>query len=124
MFSTLTHLKCADACDARKLPPSVRFGAAGPWTYRSFQTWGKAEFSTFRANSAAQVISRFANCLSQSGVELPHLAIKQNIAECSGALVQIERRPDLHIVAQVMVARGFEFIPDRYDFEAVYRHSR
>ncbi len=36
--------------------------------------------STVHANSAAQGISRFTTCVLQSGIEMPHAAIKRNIA--------------------------------------------
>jgi pilus assembly protein CpaF len=49
--------------------------------------------STVHANSAAQGISRFTTCVLQSGIEIPYLAIKANIADSLNVIVQIERRP-------------------------------
>jgi pilus assembly protein CpaF len=49
--------------------------------------------STVHANSAAQGISRFTTCVLQSGIEIPYLAVKTNIADSLNVIVQIERRP-------------------------------
>src|SRR5580700_6930281 len=51
--------------------------------------------STLHANSVLQGISRFASCVLQSGVEIPYLAIKTNIADSLNVIVQIERRPGI-----------------------------
>jgi len=78
--------------------------------------------STVHANSAAQGISRFTTCVSQSGIEIPYIAIKTNIAESLDVIVHIERRPGQRIVAEVLVLRGFA--PDlyKYNFDFVYQY--
>jgi pilus assembly protein CpaF len=64
--------------------------------------------STVHANSAAQGISRFATCVLQSGVEMPYLAIKSNIAESLNIIVQVERRPGARFVSEVLSMRGYD----------------
>ncbi len=76
--------------------------------------------STVHANSAAQGISRFTTCVLQSGVEMPYLAIKSNIAESLNVIVQIERRPGMRFVSEVLEIRGYYPEADRYDLHHVY----
>jgi len=79
--------------------------------------------STVHANSAAQGISRFTTCVLQSGVEMPYLAIKTNIADSLNIIVQIERRPGARFVSEVLEVRGYEPEADRYDLYQVYGQS-
>jgi pilus assembly protein CpaF len=76
--------------------------------------------STVHANSAAQGISRFTTCVLQSGVEMPYRAIKTNIAESLDVVVQIERRPGLRFISEVLVVQGFDVENDTYHFDSVY----
>lgn len=75
--------------------------------------------STVHANSAVQGISRFTTCVLQSGVEMPYLAIKSNIAELLNVIVQIERRPGKRFVSEVLEIRGYDLSTDQYDFRRV-----
>lgn len=76
--------------------------------------------STVHANSAAQAISRFASCVLQSAVEIPYVAIKTNIADSLNVIVQIERRPGIRFVSEVLEIRGFDIESETYQFESVY----
>jgi pilus assembly protein CpaF len=70
--------------------------------------------STVHANSAAQGISRFTTCVLQSGIEMPYRAIKTNIAESLNIIIQIERKPGMRFVSEVVEIRGYEPEADRY----------
>jgi len=74
------------------------------------------------ANSAAQGISRFTTCVLQSGVEMPYRAIKTNIADSLDVIVQIERRPGMRFVSEVLEIRGYEPDADQYDLRQIYCH--
>jgi len=76
--------------------------------------------STVHANSAAQGISRFTTCVLQSGVEMPYLAIKTNIADSLNIVIQIERRPSLRSVSEVLEIKRFDQDTDRFDCDARY----
>jgi pilus assembly protein CpaF len=76
--------------------------------------------STVHANSAAQGISRFTTCVLQSGVEIPYLAIKSNIADSLNIIVQIERRPGTRFVSEVLEIFGYDQETDCYDLHPVY----
>jgi len=78
--------------------------------------------STVHANSAAQGISRFTTCVLQSGIEIPYIAVKKNIAESLDVIVHIERRPGQRRVAEVLALRGFDPDLGKYNFDSVYHH--
>lgn len=77
--------------------------------------------STVHANSAAQGISRFTTCVLQIGVKMPYIAIKANIAESLDVVVQMDRRPGVRSVVEVLVLHGFNPQTDKYNLEVVYR---
>jgi pilus assembly protein CpaF len=79
--------------------------------------------STVHANSAAQGISRFTTCVLQSGVEMPYRAIKTNIADSLNIIVQIERRPGMRFVSQVLEINGYDPDTDHYDFRVIYERE-
>jgi len=53
----------------------------------------------------------------------PYRAIKTNIADSLDVLIQMERRPGMRIVSEVLALRSFDLESDKYDFELVYRRS-
>jgi pilus assembly protein CpaF len=79
--------------------------------------------STVHANSAAQGISRFTTCVLQSGIEMPYRAIKTNIADSLNVIVQIERRPGIRFVSQVLEINGYDPNRDHYDFSVIYQRE-
>ena len=79
--------------------------------------------STVHANSAAQGISRFTTCVLQSGIEMPYRAIKTNIADSLNVIVQIERRPGMRFVSQVLEINGYDPDTDHYDFRVIYERE-
>jgi len=79
--------------------------------------------STVHANSAPQGISRFTTCVLQSGVEMPYRAIKTNIADSLNIIVQIERRPGMRYVSEVLEIQAYDPVTDRYDLHPIYLHQ-
>ncbi len=71
--------------------------------------------STVHASSAQQAISRFTSCVLQSGVELPYRAIKTNIGDSLNVIIQLERRPGIRFVSEVLEIKGYDAESDRYD---------
>ena len=84
-------------------------------------TGHRGTISTVHANSAAQGISRFTTCVLQSGVEIPYVAIKTNIAESLNIIVQIDRRPGCRFVSEVLEIQDFKPEYDRYELRNLYR---
>jgi len=76
--------------------------------------------STVHANSPAQALNRFTSCVLQSGVELPYLAIKNNIADSLNILVHLERRPGRRFISEVAEISGYKPELDRYDLNVLF----
>ncbi len=79
--------------------------------------------STVHANSAAQGISRFTTCVLQSGIAIPYRAIKTNIADSLNVIVQIERRPGMRFVSEVLEINGYDPDTDHFDFRVIYKRE-
>lgn len=80
---------------------------------QALNTGHSGSLCTLHANSARQVIARFADCVLQSGVDLPHRAIIANIANCVQTLVHIERIAGRRKVSDVLEVRGFDSIENQ-----------
>jgi pilus assembly protein CpaF len=80
--------------------------------------------STIHANSARQGLARFTSCVLQSGVDLPYLAIKTNIADSLNVVVHIERRPGRRYVSEILEINGYEPDADLFDYGAVFLSNR
>jgi pilus assembly protein CpaF len=76
--------------------------------------------STIHASSARQGLSRFTSCVLQSGVELPHRAIKTNIGDSLNVVIQMERRPGQRYVSEVLEIHSYDPDADVFDLCSVY----
>jgi len=76
--------------------------------------------STIHANSAALTLTRFTTCVLMSGVELPHRAVRSNIAEALHLLVHLSRQQGKRCVTEVLRVKGYDPAEDRYDLEKLY----
>jgi pilus assembly protein CpaF len=76
--------------------------------------------STVHAASAHQGLSRFTNCVLQSGIDLPYHAIKSNIADSLDIVVQLTRRPGERFISEVVAIKGYNPDEDRYDLSPLY----
>ncbi|MFZ1971639.1 MAG: ATPase, T2SS/T4P/T4SS family [Candidatus Acidiferrales bacterium] len=94
-------------------------GGEGFDLFQLLNTGHSETLSTVHANSAARGISRFTTCVLQSGVEMPYLAIKSNIAESRNVVVEIERRPGRMLVSEVLEIRGYDPSTDLCDFQSI-----
>jgi pilus assembly protein CpaF len=77
--------------------------------------------STVHASSAQQSLARFTSCVLQSGVELPYLAIKTNIADSINVVIHLERRPGRRFVSEVLEINGYNPDADFFDCSAVFQ---
>lgn len=88
---------------------------------QALNTGHSGSLSTIYANSATQALSRLANCVLQSGIELPYRAIKANIADSIHTLVHIDRRHAKRFVSEILELSSYSPAEDRYALTAVYQ---
>ncbi len=91
---------------------------------QALNTGHSGSLSTIHANSAAQALSRFANCVLQSGIELPYKAIKANIADSIHLLVHIERRHARRYVNEILSIKSFSPTDDTYQLETLFNRNQ
>lgn len=90
---------------------------------QALNTGHAGSLSTIHANSAEAALSRFTNCVLQSGIELPYAAIRANIAEVFNLIIHIERRQGQRFVAEVLYVKRYLPGDDRYDLMRVFRRE-
>ena len=69
---------------------------------QALNTGHSGTLSTIHANSAQQAVSRFTSCVLQSGVELPYVAVRRNIADALHFLLHIQRRHGQRYVSELL----------------------
>ena len=77
--------------------------------------------STVHASSATQAIARLTSCVLQSGIELPYRAVKSNIGDSLNIIVQLERRPGLRFISEVLEINRYDPAADLFEFKAVFQ---
>jgi pilus assembly protein CpaF len=87
-------------------------------------TGHSGSISTIHASSAKQALARFASCVLQSGVQLPHGAIKANIGDSLNVVIQVERRPGRRFISEVLEINSYDPDADRFDFCSIYAAPR
>jgi len=75
---------------------------------QALNTGHSGSLCTLHANSARQAIARFADCVLQSGVDLPHRAIIANIANSVDLLVHLDRTRGRRTVPELLEVRGLK----------------
>ena len=75
---------------------------------QALNTGHAGSLCTLHANSARQAVTRFADCVLQSSIELPHRAIMANIGSAVDLLVHIGRTKGQRTVSEIAAMRGFD----------------
>src|SRR5437016_6984988 len=75
---------------------------------QALNTGHAGSLCTLHANSARQAVTRFADCVLQSGIELPHRAIMANIASAVDLLVHIGRTRGQRAISEIVAMRGYD----------------
>ena len=104
----------------RLLVGEVRGGEAFD-LLQALNTGHAGSLSTVHANSASLALSRLANCVLQSKVELPLAAIKGAIAESIGVIVHLGRSRGKRVVSEVLRVDGIDESSMQYRLETLYR---
>jgi len=71
---------------------------------------------TLHANSGVQAISRFADCVLQSGVELPHRSVRSAIATSVDLLLHLTRARGKRLLTEVLEIVAYDADADVYKF--------
>ncbi len=87
---------------------------------QALNTGHAGSISTLHANSARQALSRFVDCVLQSNIEVPHRAIRSNIASSVDLLVHITRERGKRLVAEVLEITSYSAENDEYRFSPLY----
>src|SRR5947208_1316339 len=75
---------------------------------QALNTGHAGSLGTLHANSARQAVTRFADCVLQSGIELPHRAIMANIGNSVDLLIHIARIRGHRSISEVVAVQGFD----------------
>jgi pilus assembly protein CpaF len=75
---------------------------------QALNTGHAGSLCTLHANSSRQAVTRFADCVLQSGIELPHRTIMANIGSAVDLLVHIGRVKGQRTVSEIVAVRGFD----------------
>ena len=102
----------------RILLGEVRGGEAFDFL-QALNTGHSGTLSTIHANSGPLSLTRLTTCVLMSGVELPHKAVRSQIADGLHLLVHLERRKEKRVVTQVFAVKAYDAILDRYDLEPI-----
>jgi pilus assembly protein CpaF len=81
---------------------------------QALNTGHSGSISTLHANSARQALSRFADCVLQSGIEMPHRAIRGNIGNSVDLIVHIARVRGRRVVAEALRIASYNGERDEY----------
>ena len=100
----------------------IRDGAAYD-LLQALNTGHSGSMSTVHADSATGALRRFEALVLESGVQMPHSAIRANIAYALHSLVYIERRHARRYVAEVIALNGYDPDTDRYQIEHIYQRE-
>jgi pilus assembly protein CpaF len=87
---------------------------------QALNTGHSGSLSTIHANSASQALSRLANCVLQSGIELPYKAIKASIADSIHLLIHIERHHVRRRIQEILAIESYSPIDDSYGLVTVF----
>ena len=83
---------------------------------QALNTGHAGSISTLHANSARQALSRFADCVLQSGIEMPHRAIRSNIANSVDLILHVARVRGRRVVVEALRVNSYCAERDEYEF--------
>lgn len=87
-------------------------------------TGHSGSISTIHASSAKQALTRFTSCVLQSGVQLPHAAIKADIGDSLNVIVQLDRRPGRRFISEVLEVNSYDPDTVLFDCRTIYLAPR
>jgi len=91
---------------------------------QALNTGHSGSISTLHANSAHQALSRFADCVLQSGIEMPHRAIRSNIANSVDLILHIARVRGRRVIAEALRVSSYDPERDQYQLTPLVEISQ
>lgn len=90
---------------------------------QTLNTGHSGSLSTIHADSAVLALSRFTNCILESGIQLPFLAMRRSIADSLHVVVHIRRcaTTGKRFVSEFVEIVGYDIERDGFDCETVYQ---
>jgi pilus assembly protein CpaF len=82
---------------------------------QALNTGHAGSISTLHANSARQALSRFVDCVLQSNIEMPHRAIRSNIANSVDLVLPIARARGRRVVVEALKVNSYCAERDEYE---------
>lgn len=91
---------------------------------QALNTGHAGTLSTIHANSAIQALARLASCVLQASVELPYVAIRQQIGEAISLVLHLERRQGIRSACELLRLRRYAIAQDQYETDNVFSNDR
>ena len=86
---------------------------------QALNTGHQGSLSTIHANSGPQALTRFAICVLQAGIDLPHRAVTHMVADAVQLVVHLDRRDGRRVVTGVGRVVGYDEDARAYHVAAV-----
>jgi pilus assembly protein CpaF len=90
---------------------------------QALNTGHAGTLSTIHANSAQQALARLASCVLQAGVELPYVAIRQQIGDTISLVLHLDRRQGVRCAAELIRIRRYAVAEDHYETDELLRRG-
>lgn len=90
---------------------------------QALNTGHAGTLSTIHANSASQALARLASCVLQAGVELPYVAIRQQIGDAISLVLHLERRLGVRCASELLHIRRYAVDGDHYETDELLQRG-
>ena len=90
---------------------------------QALNTGHAGTLSTIHANSAQQALARLASCVLQAGVELPYVAIRQQIGDTISLVLHLDRRQGVRCASELLRIRRYAVAEDHYETDELLRRG-
>jgi pilus assembly protein CpaF len=87
---------------------------------QALNTGHSGTLSTIHANTAAQALARFSSCVVQSGVELPHPAVRYQIADAIHLVLRLGRHGGGRVVRELIRVGRYDVAGDPYERDELF----
>ncbi|MGH9161948.1 MAG: CpaF family protein [Vicinamibacteraceae bacterium] len=90
---------------------------------QALNTGHSGSLSTIHANSASQALTRLANCVLMSGVELPYQAIRASLADTVHYVLHLERDGPRRVVRELTRVGHYHPGADTFTLQQLYHRG-